>query len=90
MKVSILISKVIKEVYTNDGITICKNGGIFNEWGHYYIHIVPRYKGQSFVDFYKEDGSFKEIDVYVICEFEHIQTYNGIVVAIIYRKYYNE
>ena len=75
MKASILISKVIKEVYTHDGITICQNGGIFNEWGHYHMYIVPRYKGQPFVGFYKEDGSFKEIEeieVYVIGEFEPI------------------
>ena len=86
MKASILISKPIKEVYTPDGITICQNGGIFIELDHYNMHIVPRYQGQSFADFYKEDGELEEIDVYVIGEFEPIQTYNGTVVGIVDRK----
>ncbi len=96
------------------------------------MHIVPRYQGQSFEDFYKENkilksylgknidviidrplgskhskwniyyilnygyrpntisGDGEEIDVYVIGEFELIQTYNGTVVDIVYRKDDNE
>ena len=55
MKVSILLSKAIKKLYNPDGITICQNGGIFNELTHYHMHVVPRYKGQSFANFYLED-----------------------------------
>ncbi len=62
MKASIFISKAIKEVYYPDGITICQNGGIFSELEHYHMHIVPRYIGQSFADFYKDDGAFEEIE----------------------------
>lgn len=62
MKALVLISKSINKVYKPDGITICQNGGIFSELDHYHMHIVPRYKGQSFADFYKEDGEFEEIE----------------------------
>ncbi|MBY6270460.1 HIT family protein [Parageobacillus thermoglucosidasius] len=55
MKASILVSKAIKLLYKPDGITICQNGGIFNELTHYHMHIVPRYENQSFADFYLED-----------------------------------
>lgn len=34
-------------IYPN-GITICQNGGFFNELTHYHMHVVPRYKNQSF------------------------------------------
>jgi diadenosine tetraphosphate (Ap4A) HIT family hydrolase len=52
MSASKLISKSIKTLYQPDGITICQNGGIFNELTHYHMHIVPRYKNQSFADFH--------------------------------------
>ncbi|KGM44665.1 HIT family protein [Neobacillus niacini] len=55
MKASILLSKAIKKLCNPDGITICQNGGIFNELTHYHMHVVPRYKDQSFADFYSDD-----------------------------------
>ncbi|WP_377887637.1 HIT family protein [Alkalihalobacillus sp. R86527] len=56
MKASILLSKAVKKRCAPDGITICQNGGIFNELSHYHMHIVPRYEGQLFSTFYIEDG----------------------------------
>ncbi|MDR7077037.1 diadenosine tetraphosphate (Ap4A) HIT family hydrolase [Neobacillus niacini] len=58
MKASILLSKAIKKLFHPDGITICQNGGIFNELTHYHMHVVPRYKNQSFADFYS-DGEIR-------------------------------
>jgi histidine triad (HIT) family protein len=55
MKAAILLSKALKNQFKPDGITICQNGGVFNELRHYHMHVVPRYKGQSFADFYCED-----------------------------------
>jgi histidine triad (HIT) family protein len=55
MKASILLSKAIKKLFNPDGITICQNGGVFNELTHYHMHVVPRYRGQSFASFYSED-----------------------------------
>jgi histidine triad (HIT) family protein len=55
MKTSILLSKAIKRLFNPDGITICQNGGIFDELTHYHMHVVPRYKDQSFATFYLED-----------------------------------
>ncbi|MEK5382468.1 HIT family protein [Niallia sp. FSL W8-0635] len=56
MTASIILSKAIKELYLPDGITVCQNGGIFNELTHYHMHVVPRYKDQSFASFYSEYG----------------------------------
>lgn len=60
MKGSILISKAIKLVFNPDGITICQNGGIFNDLTHYHMHVIPRYKGQFFGDFYLENETFSK------------------------------
>lgn len=56
IKASGILSKAIKELFHPDGITVCQNGGIFDELTHFHIHIVPRYEGQNFADFYSEDG----------------------------------
>lgn len=66
MDASKLIAKAIKSLYKPDGITICQNGGIFNELTHYHMHVVPRYKERSFAEFYtvqpgeKKDSNFEE------------------------------
>lgn len=52
MDASKLIAKAIKIVYKPDGVTVCQNGGVFNELTHYHMHIVPRYKERSFAEFY--------------------------------------
>ncbi|WNB93514.1 HIT family protein [Bacillus sp. NEB1478] len=57
MKASILISKAVQKMFNPDGITICQNGGIFDELTHYHMHVVPRYKNQSFSTFYLENES---------------------------------
>ncbi|OAO78618.1 hypothetical protein TAF16_1778 [Anoxybacillus flavithermus] len=35
---------------------MCQNGGAFDELTHFHMHIVPRYEGQNFADFFTEDG----------------------------------
>ena len=55
MKASKIISKAIKRLFHPDGITVCQNGGAFDELTHFHMHVVPRYKGQNFADFYIED-----------------------------------
>src|SRR4051794_25462859 len=52
IQASRLISKALKILYKPDGITICQNGGIFSELSHFHMHVVPRYKHQSFAEFY--------------------------------------
>jgi histidine triad (HIT) family protein len=54
MKASILLSKAIKKRFNPNGITVCQNGGEFNELTHYHMHVVPRYKNQSFSAFYSD------------------------------------
>lgn len=51
------ISKAIKKLYAPDGITVCQNGGYFDELTHFHIHLIPRYKGQNFAGFYLEDDT---------------------------------
>ncbi|ATP39663.1 HIT family protein [Solibacillus sp. R5-41] len=50
-----IVSKAINQLFKPDGITICQNGGIFDELKHFHMHVVPRYKGQNFAAFYSED-----------------------------------
>ena len=54
-KAAKILSKVTKELFNPDGITVCQNGGIFDELTHFHMHVVPRYKGQNFSYFYLED-----------------------------------
>src|SRR5690606_14248281 len=60
MSASILLSKALKQLYKPDGITVTQNGGIFNELTHYHMHVVPRYKDQSFSDFYNVEAVLDE------------------------------
>ncbi|QDF26112.1 HIT family protein [Bacillus tropicus] len=66
MDASKLITKAIKALYKPDGVTVCQNGGVFNELTHYHMHVVPRYKERSFAEFYmvqsgeKQNHNFEE------------------------------
>lgn len=42
------IISVLKEIYKPDGYSIMQNGGMFNDVGHYHMHLFPRYKGDGF------------------------------------------
>ena len=48
MIVSKKIVSVLKEVYNPNGYTVMQNGGVFNDVGHYHLHIFPRYIGDGF------------------------------------------
>ena len=48
MDASKKLSAVLKRVFRPDGITICQNGGKFNELSHYHMHLIPRYEGDGF------------------------------------------
>ncbi|PEW09934.1 HIT family protein [Bacillus cereus] len=60
MDASKLIAKAIKIVYKPDGVTVCQNGGVFNELTHYHMHVVPRYKERSFAEFYMVQPAEKQ------------------------------
>lgn len=62
MKAAKLLSKVIKELFNPDGITICQNGGSFDELTHFHMHVVPRYEGQNFANFYSEESEQIVVD----------------------------
>ncbi|WP_346719799.1 HIT family protein [Metasolibacillus fluoroglycofenilyticus] len=61
MEATQLISKTIKTLFQPDGITVCQNGGAFDELTHFHMHVVPRYEGQNFADFFRE-GEDTSID----------------------------
>ncbi|MBE6052758.1 MAG: HIT family protein [Clostridium sartagoforme] len=42
------IVKVLKERYSPDGYSIMQNGGVFNDIGHYHLHVFPRYREEGF------------------------------------------
>jgi histidine triad (HIT) family protein len=48
MDASIKISKALKKLYNPDGISVCQNGGLFNDLTHYHKHVIPRFKGDGF------------------------------------------
>lgn len=48
MIVSKRIVAAIKSVYDPDGYSIMQNGGVFNDVGHYHMHIFPRYRDDGF------------------------------------------
>ncbi|MFC3745328.1 HIT family protein [Paenibacillus sp. GCM10012306] len=48
MDASKKLSAVLKELYQPDGISICQNGGKFNDLTHYHMHLIPRYEGDGF------------------------------------------
>ncbi|WP_420831461.1 HIT family protein [Paenibacillus sacheonensis] len=48
MDASKLLSALLKQTFRPDGITICQNGGRFNDLGHYHMHLIPRYDGDGF------------------------------------------
>lgn len=47
-KASVFITKSLKKLYRPDGISICQNGGQFNDLSHYHMHVIPRYLNQPF------------------------------------------
>ncbi|MCA1062693.1 HIT family protein (plasmid) [Cytobacillus spongiae] len=42
MEASKLVARTIQALYGPNGITICQNGGIYNELTHYHMHVIPR------------------------------------------------
>ena len=65
MIASMTISKALKKLFDPDGITICQNGGKFNDLTHYHMHVIPRFEGEPFYyeeqkDNIKEKAKFLE------------------------------
>lgn len=55
MKAAQWLSSAIKIAYQPDGISICQNGGTFDDLTHFHMHIVPRQEDQDFSSFYTDD-----------------------------------
>ncbi|WP_028549566.1 HIT family protein [Paenibacillus sp. UNC451MF] len=48
METSMKLSSLLKQVFHPDGISVCQNGGVFNDLTHYHMHLIPRYKEDGF------------------------------------------
>lgn len=48
MNMSKKIIRILAEIFNIDGYTIMQNGGNFCDFGHFHLHIVPRYIGDGF------------------------------------------
>lgn len=55
MKAAQLLSRAIKSAFHPDGISICQNGGSFDDLTHFHMHIVPRQEAQDFSSFYTDE-----------------------------------
>lgn len=55
MKAAQLLSRAIMTALNPDGISICQNGGSFDDLTHFHMHIVPRLEDQDFSSFYTDD-----------------------------------
>lgn len=42
------LSHALNKLYKPDGITICQNGGAFNELTHFHMHLIPRFHYDGF------------------------------------------
>lgn len=48
MDASKRMSGILKKLYKPGGISMCQNGGVFNDLAHYHMHLIPRYEGDGF------------------------------------------
>ncbi|MFK7695589.1 HIT family protein [Paenibacillus sp. HJGM_3] len=48
MAASQRLSVALKQAFSPDGITVCQNGGVFNDLTHYHMHLIPRFRGDGF------------------------------------------
>lgn len=57
------IVTTLKNIYRPDGYSIMQNGGIFNDIGHFHLHIFPRYSDDGFdwIDNKKEAEYSKKV-----------------------------
>ena len=55
MKAAQLLSGAIKAAFAPDGISICQNGGSFDDLTHFHMHVVPRQETQDFSSFYTDE-----------------------------------
>lgn len=48
MQLCVEIVKALKTIYKIDGYTIMNNGGEFTDYGHFHVHVIPRYINDGF------------------------------------------
>lgn len=55
MNAAQLLSRAIRSAFEPDGISICQNGGSFDDLTHFHMHVVPRRETQDFSSFYTDE-----------------------------------
>ena len=63
MDMSKKIVKALKKIYAPNGYSIMQNGGIFNDVGHFHLHIFPRFLNDGFSWCYVENQSLYSQDI---------------------------
>lgn len=48
MRAAQMVVKALRHCFATDGYSIMQNGGVFNDIGHYHLHIFPRHIGDGF------------------------------------------
>lgn len=61
MELAQKVVAALEEIYDMDGYSIMQNGGQFCEFGHFHVHIFPRYRNDGFGWNYPQ-GSFEFSD----------------------------
>lgn len=51
------IVTALKEKYAPNGYSIMQNGGDFCDFGHYHMHVFPRYKNDAFAWSFSDDSA---------------------------------
>lgn len=50
-----LLTRAIRSAFAPDGISLCQNGGSFDDLTHFHMHVVPRQQTQDFSSFYTDE-----------------------------------
>lgn len=60
-KVAKALYQRIENAFSPDGISFMQNDGVFNDLGHYHLHIFPRFKGDKF-GWMSEDNGIQDLE----------------------------
>lgn len=63
MDMSRRLIRVLRERYKPHGYSMMQNGGVFNDIGHYHMHVFPRYKADGFGWTYGEIEKPRAVEV---------------------------
>lgn len=63
IKLSQKIVSALTQIYKVDGYSIMQNGGEFCEYGHFHLHIFPRYRNDGFAWTYPQEAGRYSLNI---------------------------